>query len=311
MSTPRDDVLRIFRSAVAAVHGTDCVERFLTVRQLQGEVYVLALGKAAEAMLQGARAALGEQLHSALLVTKPGHVTRAIKAIEGVTVMEAGHPVPDAASLRAGQGVLDFIDAAPRDAQLLFLISGGTSSLVEVLPPGVSLNDLQRLNQWLLDSGLDIHDMNALRKRLSCIKGGRLAGYLHGRNVLQVLISDVPGDNPADIGSGLLVPEEEGHISEVPLPEWLQVLLQHSPLLEQDPSCFHGIDTRVIASLDDALTEWRQCTVTVGRKVEVRTTRETIRGLAVDIDTDGGLIVELSGGGRQKVIYGDCFHQNI
>ena len=273
MSTPRDDVLRIFRSAVAAVHGTDCVERFLTVRQLQGEVYVLALGKAAEAMLQGARAALGAQLHSALLVTKPGHVTRAIKAIEGVTVMEAGHPVPDAASLRAGQGVLDFIDAAPRDAQLLFLISGGTSSLVEVLPPGVSLNDLQRLNQWLLDSGLDIHDMNVLRKRLSCIKGGRLAGYLHGRNVMQVLISDVPGDNPADIGSGLLVPEEDGHVSVAALPDWLQVLLQHEPPLQRDSSCFQDIETHVIASLDDAMAAAALETKKLGYKLQVHTER--------------------------------------
>ena len=273
MSTPRDDVLKIFRGALAAVHGTGCVERFLAVRRLQGEVYALALGKAAEAMLQGARSVLGQQLRNALLVTKPGHVTRAIKDIGDVTVIEAGHPVPDSASLQAGQAVLDFIAAAPQDARLLFLISGGTSSLVEVLPSGVSLKDLQRLNQWLLDSGLDIHDMNALRKRLSCIKGGRLAGYLHGRNVLQVLISDVPGDNPADIGSGLLVPGEEGHISEVPLPEWLQVLLQHSPLLEQDPSCFHGIETRVIASLDDALSAAALEAKKLGYKLQVHTER--------------------------------------
>ncbi len=273
MSTPRDDVLKIFRGAVAAVHGTGCVKRFLTVRRLQGEVYALALGKAAEAMLQGARAALGQQLRSALLVTKPGHVTPAMMGIAGVTVMEAGHPVPDAASLRAGQAVLNFIAATPEDGQLLFLISGGTSSVVEVLPPGVSLNDLQRLNQWLLDSGLDIRDMNALRKRLSCVKGGRLVAYLHGRNVLQVLISDVPGDNPADIGSGLLLPEEDGPISTAPLPEWLQTLLQHSPPQVTDPSCFHGVETHVIASLDDALAAAALETQKLGYKLQVHTER--------------------------------------
>ena len=273
MSTPRDDVLKIFRGAVAAVHGTGCVERFLTVRRLQDEVYALALGKAAEAMLQGARAALGRRLRSALLVTKPGHVTPAMMGIAGVTVMEAGHPVPDAASLRAGQAMLDFIAAAPEDGQLLFLISGGTSSAVEVLPPGVGLNDLQRLNQWLLDSGLDIREMNALRKRLSCIKGGRLAAYLHGRNVLQVLISDVPGDNPADIGSGLLLPEEYGPLSASPLPEWLQTLLQHSPPQVTDPSCFHGIETHVIASLDDALAAAALETRKLGYKLQVHTER--------------------------------------
>jgi glycerate 2-kinase len=273
MSTPRDDILTIFRSAVAAVHGTACVERFLAVRRLQGEVYALALGKAAEAMLQGARAALGEQLRSALLVTKPGHVTRAIKGIADVTVLEADHPVPDVDSLRAGQALLDFIAATPADTQLLFLISGGTSSLVEVLPSGVSLKDLQRLNQWLLGGGLDIHDMNVLRKRLSCIKGGCLAGYLHGRNVLQVLISDVPGDNPADIGSGLLVPEEDGNVSGAALPDWLQVLLQHSPPSARNPSCFHGIETHVIASLDDALAAAALETRKLGYKLQVHTER--------------------------------------
>ena len=196
-----------------------------------------------------------------------------MQGIGGVTVMEAGHPVPDAASLRAGQGVLDFIAATPADAQLLFLISGGTSSLVEVLPPGVSLSDLQRLNQWLLGSGLDIHDMNVLRKRLSCIKGGRLAGYLHGRNVMQVLISDVPGDNPADIGSGLLMPEEDGNARVAALPEWLQGLIQHAPPLARDPSCFHGIETHIIASLDDALAAAALETKDLGYKLQVHTER--------------------------------------
>jgi glycerate 2-kinase len=273
MSTPRDDVLKIFRAALAAVHGTACVERFLTVRRLQGEVYAVAVGKAAEAMLQGARSALGGQLRSALLVTKPGYVTSAVKSIPAMTVIEAGHPVPDEASLRAGQAVLDFIAATPNDAQLLFLISGGASSLVEILPQGVSLGDLRRANQWLLDSGLDIRNMNALRKRLSCIKGGRLAAHLRGRNVLQVLISDVPGDSPADIGSGLLVPEEEGHTAVPPPPVWLQVLLNHSPPQVTDPSYFLNIDTHVVASLDHALAAAALETKKLGYKLQVHTER--------------------------------------
>ena len=254
MSTPRDDILKIFHSALAAVNGLACVERFLAVRRLKGEVYALAVGKAAEAMLLGARSALNGQLRSALLITKPGHVTSGVKAFPEIRGIEAAHPVPDENSLRAGQAVLDFIAAAPSDAQLLFLISGGTSSLVEVLPEGVSLDDLRRTNQWLLDSGLDIHGMNALRKQLSRIKGGRLAAYVQGRSVLQVLISDVSGDNPADIGSGLLVPEEEGHAKPSSLPAWLQPLLEHAPPQLMDPAYFLNIETHVIASLDDAIT---------------------------------------------------------
>lgn len=253
MSNPRADMLSIFHSALAAVHGAACVERFLAVRRLTGTVHAVAIGKAAGAMLDGARGALGERLQSALFITKPGHVTPGMEHRAGVTVMEAGHPVPDERSLQAGQALLDFIAALPDDAQVLFLISGGASSLVEVLPPGVGLDDLRLVNRWLLASGWEIHRMNALRKRLSCIKGGRLAAHLHGRNVLQLLLSDVPGDSPADIGSGLLVADEESQIAASALPSWLQTLLKYSPLPMEDASCFTNIETHIIASLDHAL----------------------------------------------------------
>lgn len=272
MSTPRDDILRIFHRALAAVNGEACVERFLAVRRLKGEVYALAVGKAAEAMLLGARAALNGQLRSALLITKSGHVTSSVKAFPEIKLIEAAHPVPDENSLRAGQEVLDFIAAAPSDAQLLFLISGGTSSLVEVLPEGVGLDDLRHANQWLLDNGLDIHEMNALRKQLSRIKGGRLAAHVQGRSVLQLLISDVPGDNPADIGSGLLAPEE-GHAKPSSLPAWLQTLLDHAPPQIMDPAYFLNIETHVIASLDDALGAAALETKKLGYNLQVHTER--------------------------------------
>lgn len=273
MSTPSDDALKIFRGALAAVNGMACVERLLAVRRLRGDVYALAVGKAAEAMYQGARSALGGQLRGSLLVTKPGHVQPEMKDVVGVTVIEAGHPLPDEASLQAGQAMLDFIAATPEDAQLLFLISGGTSSLVEVLPPGVSLDDTRRVAEWLLASGLDICAMNAVRKRLSCIKGGRLAAHLEGRSVLQVLISDVPGDSPADIGSGLLEPEEEAYINVSELPAWVQELLKHSPPQVMDPSYFADIETHVVASLDHALGAAALETKKLGYKMQVHTER--------------------------------------
>ena len=276
MSIPRADILAIFRGALAAVHGTACVERFLAVRSRWGEVHAVAVGKAAAAMLEGARGTLGERLHRALLITKPDHVPLGVKDIPAIAVIEAGHPVPDAASLRAGQALLDFIAATPREAQLLFLISGGTSSLVEVLPQGVSLDELRRFNQWLLGSGLDIRAMNVLRKRLSCIKGGRLAGYLRGRDVLQLLISDVPGDHPADIGSGMLMPEEEVQMPAVALPSWLLALLKDSPPRMTDPSWFLHIETRLVATLDEALAAAASETRKLGYELEVH--RERLSG---------------------------------
>ena len=253
MSIPRADILAIFRGALTVVHGTACVERSLEARYLRGEVHAVAVGKAAAAMLEGARCVLGRRLRSAMLVTKHGHVAPRMKHIPEITVIEAGHPVPNVASLRAGRAMLDLIATIPSDARMLFLISGGTSSLVEVLPPEVCLEDLRRVNQWLLGSGLDIHTMNMLRKRLSCIKGGRLAEYLRGRRVMQLLISDVPSDRLADIGSGLLVPEDEEHYTALALPSWLRDILKHSPPRLTDPSCFLDIETQLVATLDEAL----------------------------------------------------------
>ena len=264
-------MLSIYSSALAAVHGKRCVEQYLSARRLVGEVYVVAVGKAADAMLHGARTALDGQVRAALLITKPGHVAATLKDIPGIAIIESGHPLPDEASLRAGQEMLNFISAAPNDAQLLFLISGGTSSLVEVLPEGVDLDDLQLANQWLLASGLDIHKMNVIRKRLSRIKGGQLAEYLHGRRVLQLLISDVPGDNPADIGSGLLMQDDD--VSSLPsrLPEWLKAKLNCYQPSVLEHAKFIGIETYIVASLSRALDAAAAQVNRLGYKVQLHT----------------------------------------
>ena len=274
MSNARAVVLEIFDAALAAVHGAACTASFLSSRPPAGELYVVAIGKAAGAMLAGARRALGEHVSTALLITKPGHEPPGIEDLPGVTAMEAGHPIPDARSLQAGRALLDFIADSPGDASLLFLISGGTSSLVEVLPSGVTLDDLRRVNQWLLGSGWDIRRMNALRKRLSCIKGGRLAAYAHDRRVLQLLISDVPGDVPSDIGSGLLVPDEPASIDEAAMPEWLRTLLHSAPSL-QDPKtkAFANIDTHIVASMDHALAAAAEEAQKMGYAVQVHAER--------------------------------------
>jgi len=274
MSNSRAAVLDIFHAALAAVHGAARVQRFLAARPLQGEVCVVAMGKAAGATLEGAPRALGERLNSALLITKPGHVPPGMESLAEVTVMEAGHPLPDERSLRAGRMLLDFIAAAPGGGTLLFLVSGGTSSLVEVLPSGMTLDDLRRVNQWLLGSGWDIHRMNALRKRLSCIKGGRLAEAVRGRRVVQLLISDVPGDAPADIGSGLLMADKSAEIDETTVPEWLRTLLQSAPSSpDPETSAFAHIETHIVASVDHALAAAAAESRKMGYAVQVHARR--------------------------------------
>ena len=250
-ASARHAVLAIAQAALAAVHGRTVVADELHAHPLSGVVHVIAIGKAAAAMTRGALDVLGERVARGFVVTKGGHGDDALTLSPNLCCMEAGHPLPDAKSLEAGTALLAFIDSVPRDASLLFLISGGASSLVEVLTDGVTLDDLRRTNTWLLGSGLDIAAMNAVRKALSAIKGGRLVAHLQGRRALVMMISDVRGDDPAVIGSGLLVADTAvPRLDALALPDWLTVLCRRSPVINSASAA--NVDVRIVARLTDA-----------------------------------------------------------
>lgn len=200
----RRQLVTIYRAALAAVHGRRVVRAALE-RNPSLLRHVVAIGKAAGAMLGGVFDACGTGVQRALLVTRHGYADPADGFDPTRTrVIEAGHPEPDAASLAAGQALLEFIDATPGNDGILFLISGGASALVEVLSPGMTLAQLAQLTRTLLANGDDIARINAARKATSQIKGGKLAHYLKGRPARVLVISDVPGDDFSVIGSGLL-----------------------------------------------------------------------------------------------------------
>jgi hydroxypyruvate reductase len=203
MSTRRT-LLELFDAALRAVDGRVRVSQFLRARSFAQPVAVVAVGKAASAMTLGAFDALGERVESALVITKDGHVDPGIAGESRCTVFESAHPVPDTRSLAAG-AALDTCVGSMRPGVLpLFLVSGGSSSLVESLRPGVSLADLRSLNVRGLAAGLAIGELNRERARLSSLKAGGVARRLAGRRALALFLSDVPGDDPQVIGSGLL-----------------------------------------------------------------------------------------------------------
>lgn len=224
---PRQHLQQIYQHALNTVNGRAQVVRYLKNHTFPTPIAAVAIGKAATEMLAGAFDVLGADLTHALLITKTGHFDPSLLQARPVTCIESAHPVPDQRSLDAGHQLLDFLVALPTELPVLFLISGGTSALAEVLAPNVTLADLQRLNQWLLGSGLDIHAVNTVRKQLSAIKAGRLATYLHNRTVWNLLISDVPNDDVRAIGSGLLVPHTEMALP-ANLPTWLHKLITNA-----------------------------------------------------------------------------------
>ncbi|MDX1697941.1 MAG: DUF4147 domain-containing protein [Thiohalobacterales bacterium] len=219
-------LLELFQVALAEVHGSRCVERYLRAHPLSMNTAVIAIGKAACTMLSGALEVQADNIGAALAITPAGQTVDCPAAGAQLQLVAGDHPVPGPASLAAGQRLLSFIDSLHAGQPLLFLISGGASSLVEVPKTGIGLADIQAVNRWLLGSGLAIGDMNRIRTALSRIKGGQLGALLGGRPAQVLLISDVPGDDPAVIGSGLLHPGPSTGGLPPGLPAWLDKLLE-------------------------------------------------------------------------------------
>ncbi len=244
----RRSLLEIFDAGLRAADGRRCVRDCLIEERPAGPIHLIAVGKSASPMAAGAADALGRDIVDGLIVARHGYAGGDGAADPRFRVLEASHPVPDESSLAAGQHLMAYADALPRGAPVLVLISGGASSLVEVLPPGVGTEMLERANRWLLGSGLDIFSVNAVRRRMSRIKNGGLASALWGRPVLALYVSDVRGDDPAWIGSGLL----QRCDAELPddLPGWLADCLGpgDAPRVPSGP-----VEHRVVANLGTAL----------------------------------------------------------
>ena len=176
----------------------------------KGRTLVLGAGKAGGAMAHAVEALWPiDKPLSGLVVTRYGHTPDRPEGVpQRIEIVEASHPVPDKAGLDASQRILSLTQGLTEDDLVLCLISGGGSALLTLPAEGLRLEDKQRINQELLNSGASIGEMNCVRKHLSRIKGGRLAVACRPARVVTLTISDVPGDDPSVIASGPTVPDE-------------------------------------------------------------------------------------------------------
>lgn len=200
----RELLLHLYRAALSAVDGRRRVRAVLAADRDERPVSILAVGKAASAMMQGALDALGARVLRALVIAPDDGLALDLLAFPHITCLAGDHPVPGERSLAAGSAALAFAGATPAGSRVLLLVSGGASALLEVLAPGVTLAKLQRLNEWAQSGAVDIVALNARRASLSLIKAGRLPGLFRNSEIEGLMISDVPGDDPALVGSGLL-----------------------------------------------------------------------------------------------------------
>lgn len=193
--TPAQLLRQMFDRAVTVADPMQSLAQFLPERP-KGRLLVIGAGKASARMAEAVEEAWGPC--EGLVITRYGYG----RPTKGIEIVEAAHPVPDEAGLAATQRMLAMLTGLGPDDMVLALISGGASSLLIAPAGAVTLAEKQMVNQMLLASGAPIGQMNVLRKHLSRVKGGQLAAAAYPARVLALLVSDIPGDDPAMIGSG-------------------------------------------------------------------------------------------------------------
>jgi glycerate-2-kinase len=313
----RDELEEIFREALAAVDAGAAVGRAVTDaagrvaiagRPLppEGRVVLLAVGKAAAGMAAAFEARAGRVVARGLAVTREGHGA----PLERTRLLEAAHPVPDARSEGAAREALDLVERMAPQEILCVLLSGGASSLLACPAEGLSLEDLAETTRALLESGAEIEELNAVRKHLSAVSGGRLARRASARRVEVLAISDVPGDRLDVIGSGpfaadpttyagaLAVLSARGVVERVP--ESVRRHLESGARGEREETVAPG--DRALARVRTTVLASNRTAVEAARRAALRrglTTRVVSPPLAGEAREAGRALVALARDGRR------------
>lgn len=247
----------VFDAAVAAADPRRCLPAFLPAPS-SGKTVVIGAGKAAASMARAVEEHWPGEL-SGLVVTRYGHGAHTSR----IKVVEAGHPVPDAAGLAAAKQIKESVSHLGPNDLVLCLMSGGGSALLALPAAGLRLEDKQAIGRTLLKSGASIREFNCVRKHLSAIKGGRLALAAAPAKVVTLLISDVPGDDPSIIASGPTVPDPTTTVEALAVLEKYGVDISpavkaflHRPEAETPKpgaACFEKNEIHLIATSQNAL----------------------------------------------------------
>lgn len=314
----------MFEAAVASAQPDLRVPLFLPNTPPKGRLIVIGAGKASAAMARAIEQHwLGEI--SGLVVTRYGYE----EPCQRIEILSSAHPVPDDAGHQAAQRILDYVSDLTSDDIVLCLISGGGSALLPLPAEGLTLDDKQRINRELLRSGATIREMNCVRRHLSRIKGGRLAAACYPAQVINLLISDVPGDDPADIASGPTVGDPTTcadalaiiHRYKITIPEAIRTRLLDGDLESVKPNDqrLARVTTHMIATPHQSLQAAADVSLTAG--VATYIMGDAIEGEAKDVGTTfAGLTLQvakhntpfqkpcilLSGGETTVTISGDC-----
>ena len=245
----REDVLRIIDEAIKAVYPENAVEKALEHLDDERTIKALAIGKAAWRMAKAARESLKDRISEGIVITKYGH---SMGHIEGFEIFEAGHPIPDENTVKATERALDMVKGLGNQDLLLFLVSGGGSSLFELPAENVELRDLTNTTDQLLKSGAAISEINTVRKHLSRVKGGRFAEIVRPAEIFSLVLSDVLGDRLDAIASGPAYPDSTTSQDALRIIRKYGIKLTSrvsSALNNETPKSLENVETKIIGSV--------------------------------------------------------------
>ncbi len=321
-ATPREVLAAMFAAAVNSAQPEHCIPPHLPAPP-KGRTLVIGAGKASAAMARTLEQHWTGPLEG-LVVTRYGYAV----PCERIEIVEAAHPVPDAAGREAASRMLAMVDGLSADDLVICLISGGGSALLPLPGAGVTLEDKQAISRALLRSGASITEMNCVRRHLSAIKGGRLAAACHPARVVNLLISDVPGDNPMDIASGPTVADSSSCADAleivrrygIELPDAARALLETGAgeTIKPADERLGGVSTHLIATPQQALEAAAEVAraagitpVLLGDRLEgeARDVGKVLAGIALQVRTHGQPVpppcVLLSGGESTVTVRGN------
>ena len=285
MENPKEILIKMFQAAISAAQPELCVPPFLPPIP-EGRLVVIGAGKASAAMAKAVEDNWNGDL-SGLVVTRYGYEVPCRR----IEIVQAAHPVPDIAGMNAARRILETVSNLTEKDTVLCLISGGGSALLPLPSEGLSLEDKQVVSRSLLKSGASISEMNCVRRHLSAIKGGRLASACYPAKVITLLISDVPGDDPADIASGPTVADVTtcADALEILKKYGINVSRYIIEMLEEgktesvkpDDPRIKGVVTRLIATPQMALENAAKVAESYGIRAHILSDR--IEGEALDV----------------------------
>ena len=251
MRTEYRDAEIIIRKSIEEVLPDKAVRTVLVKRKSLKNVYVVSVGKAAWKMAHTCQEILGEHIKRGIILTKYGH---AEKPLDKFDIIEAGHPIPDNNSIDGTQKIIDMVKILTEKDNIIFLLSGGGSSLFEKPIQGITLEDIQEVTQQCLKCGADITEINTIRKRLSDVKGGKFAAYCAPAKVYAIVLSDILGDKLDMIASG------PAYVDTSTCEDAFNIIRKYdlqlkknilSALKEETPRCVDNVEKYLTGSVSD------------------------------------------------------------